>query len=539
MAGPGSAPFGPVVAALRSFLRVTRTAPHGCGPLRPHLALLLPELGEARPSEDRATLLEAIRCGLRTMVAARPAVMLLDDVHACDEATLELLAVLAPSLEDLQLLIVAAYRSDELLRSHPLRGCATTCVATGRSWRSRSSRSTPGESAQLVGQVLGVRPSPRLAKALHEDGGVPSARRRACSAWARRGDGRTPSTCATSWALSRRPAARPQSPRAPGRDAGRGAAGAAGVTAGARRSGSRDDQQVQVLEAGASTARSSSVASSQACTSSSSMTAGRRATIVRRPQRIASSSVAGRRSAEPRRARGAAGRGAGAAARSRRGRRVAAQEAAQRGDDRAERRAPGPGHAPDEQRPGGAVDDLLHEAGLADARLAREEDQRAVAVLRGGERGIEPRSLVITSDEGAGLHDAIVREPGEEFRREGPAGRCCRTRRTPRDDVGREAAAAGVLEHDVALSASWTQRSCRLPRSCGARCRTSRPSTIRGLLRDAAQLVVGQTAGSGDLTFDQVGGHGSQATPDAQRCHPQDCRTSRRGVAVFAVWFGP
>jgi predicted ATPase len=56
-----SIPYGPIVAALRSHLRVH---PHGldeCGALRPHLALLLPELGDAAEESDRPTIFEAVR----------------------------------------------------------------------------------------------------------------------------------------------------------------------------------------------------------------------------------------------------------------------------------------------------------------------------------------------------------------------------------------------------------------------------------------------------------------------------------------------
>ena len=82
--------------------------------------MLLPELGEARASSDRATLVEAIRCGLATLVAERPAALLLDDLQWSDEATIELLGALAPALRELPLLVVAAYRSDELHRTHAL-----------------------------------------------------------------------------------------------------------------------------------------------------------------------------------------------------------------------------------------------------------------------------------------------------------------------------------------------------------------------------------------------------------------------------------
>ena len=91
-ATPAGSPYGPVVGAFREYLRSAPGGLDGCGPLRNHLAVLLPELGEARASADRATLVEAIRCGFARMVAQRPAAVLLDDLQWSDEATIELLA---------------------------------------------------------------------------------------------------------------------------------------------------------------------------------------------------------------------------------------------------------------------------------------------------------------------------------------------------------------------------------------------------------------------------------------------------------------
>ena len=63
-------PYGPVLGALRSYLRAAPGALASCGPLRGHLALLLPELGPAVAESDRATLFEALRCALATIAAA-------------------------------------------------------------------------------------------------------------------------------------------------------------------------------------------------------------------------------------------------------------------------------------------------------------------------------------------------------------------------------------------------------------------------------------------------------------------------------------
>src|SRR3954451_5392485 len=98
------APYGPVVAALRAYLRLRPRAFRGLGALRAHLALLLPELGEQAPAGDRATIFEAIRAALAQI--GEPALVVLDDLQWSDEATLELLAGLAPTLEDLPLVVL-------------------------------------------------------------------------------------------------------------------------------------------------------------------------------------------------------------------------------------------------------------------------------------------------------------------------------------------------------------------------------------------------------------------------------------------------
>ena len=48
--------------------------------------------------------------------------ILLDDLQWSDDATLELLGALADPLRELPILVVGAYRSDEVPRAHPLRG---------------------------------------------------------------------------------------------------------------------------------------------------------------------------------------------------------------------------------------------------------------------------------------------------------------------------------------------------------------------------------------------------------------------------------
>jgi len=62
----------------------------------------------------------AVEDFLRALTTDRPAVLLLDDLHWSDPASLDLLRFLARSLATLPLLILVTYRSDELTRKHPL-----------------------------------------------------------------------------------------------------------------------------------------------------------------------------------------------------------------------------------------------------------------------------------------------------------------------------------------------------------------------------------------------------------------------------------
>ena len=103
-----------------------------------------------------------------------PAAILLDDLQWSDEATLDVLAALAPTLQDLPLLIVGAYRSDELPRDHPLRRLRHDLRRERALDEIALEPLSPAETAELVAQVLGTPASPHLAGLLHErTGGVP------------------------------------------------------------------------------------------------------------------------------------------------------------------------------------------------------------------------------------------------------------------------------------------------------------------------------------------------------------------------------
>jgi DNA-binding CsgD family transcriptional regulator len=99
-------PFGPFMDIARAANRAAR------------LPVASPDVaGEA----DRYRLYAAFTALLADLARERPLVIVIEDLHWADEASIELFPHLARKLRDVPLLLVGTYRSDELHRRHPLR----------------------------------------------------------------------------------------------------------------------------------------------------------------------------------------------------------------------------------------------------------------------------------------------------------------------------------------------------------------------------------------------------------------------------------
>ncbi|HVQ57448.1 MAG TPA: AAA family ATPase [Solirubrobacterales bacterium] len=160
-------PYGPVVDALRSRLRTDPEALSGCGPLLPHLALLLPELGAAAPDTEKATIFEAVRCALAHLSAEEQLTVLLDDLHWSDETTIELLAALAPALPEMPVLVIAGYRSDGLPRHHRLRWLRNELRRGGQLQELVLEPLDRDGVGALLGELLPEQPSPSLVETVY------------------------------------------------------------------------------------------------------------------------------------------------------------------------------------------------------------------------------------------------------------------------------------------------------------------------------------------------------------------------------------
>jgi predicted ATPase len=105
-------------------------------PLGPFLDIARALGGEVeRVSESGAMPYRFAEALMRELQGPRSTVVVVEDVHWADEATLDVLRIVARRIETLSALVVATYRDDELDRMHPLRtllGELTSGEATAR-----------------------------------------------------------------------------------------------------------------------------------------------------------------------------------------------------------------------------------------------------------------------------------------------------------------------------------------------------------------------------------------------------------------------
>jgi tetratricopeptide (TPR) repeat protein len=126
--------------------------------------------GEVGGAAGREALFRQVRDFLAAVAAQRPLVVLLDDLHWADPASLDLLRVVARQLAGLPLLLLATYRADELARGHPLAQLLPLLVREAQATRLAV---RPLDRAGVEALVAGRYPLPapdaaRLVAYLHE-----------------------------------------------------------------------------------------------------------------------------------------------------------------------------------------------------------------------------------------------------------------------------------------------------------------------------------------------------------------------------------
>ncbi|GAC1563201.1 MAG: hypothetical protein NVS2B2_28460 [Ktedonobacteraceae bacterium] len=127
-------PYAPLLDLFRSyFARVTHLAPTSLpdpmnsfvstlSRLLPELALLFPDLvtfpapASVNPEEEKRWLFAAMTHFVTEQAAQHPVLLVVEDIHWCDDLSLEFLLHLARRCRNIPLLLLVTYRSDEL---HP------------------------------------------------------------------------------------------------------------------------------------------------------------------------------------------------------------------------------------------------------------------------------------------------------------------------------------------------------------------------------------------------------------------------------------
>ncbi|MQM36715.1 Serine/threonine-protein kinase PknD [wastewater metagenome] len=150
--------------------------------LSPSMQALLgeqPPPGDLPPAEAKERFRDTVLRLFRVFSEAdRPLVVFLDDLQWIDDASLELLETLVQRLEQLPLLIIAAYRDDEVPATHPLMLARRTLQERGRFTLSALELSPLTEADVTTLLTEGARRSAgevaELAKeVLHRSGGNP------------------------------------------------------------------------------------------------------------------------------------------------------------------------------------------------------------------------------------------------------------------------------------------------------------------------------------------------------------------------------
>jgi class 3 adenylate cyclase/tetratricopeptide (TPR) repeat protein len=128
----GAPPYIPFVEILETAARVIPATALGdaLGDSAPEVARLLPELRrlfpdippplELPPEQERHYLFNSVREFVARVARAQPLLLILDDLHWADDATLLLLQHIAQRLIEMPVLIVATYRDVELDVGRPL-----------------------------------------------------------------------------------------------------------------------------------------------------------------------------------------------------------------------------------------------------------------------------------------------------------------------------------------------------------------------------------------------------------------------------------
>lgn len=178
---PGAPLYWPWLQLLRSWLEdadETRLA-EALGDDAGVLAELLPELHQrlpdlpspppvSDPAQARFRLFDAITRFWQRAARHPPVVLILDDLHWADTASLKLLEFLARELTASPLLLLGSYRDIELSRQHPLSDTLGELSRLSHYQRLPLGGMSPEETEQFLGMLAGTNSATTIATAVYQ-----------------------------------------------------------------------------------------------------------------------------------------------------------------------------------------------------------------------------------------------------------------------------------------------------------------------------------------------------------------------------------
>jgi DNA-binding SARP family transcriptional activator len=123
---------------------------------------------QSDPEAARFALFDTAATFLTQAASERPLVIVLDDLHAADQATLSLLQFVAAATLTAPVLIIATYRDTQLEPSQSLSETLSELARTSDCVQLVLTGMSGEDTAHFVEVSAGVAPMPRLAAAIHE-----------------------------------------------------------------------------------------------------------------------------------------------------------------------------------------------------------------------------------------------------------------------------------------------------------------------------------------------------------------------------------